>query len=161
MQDIERVYKKYFGTVHKFLFCLTHDKDISEDLTQETFYKVAKNLHSFKGEAKISVWLCQIAKNIWIDEMRKNKLKAINNMNEDIPSEIDIEEDYNYKEEILRIYKKIEKMDNNTKEVMYLRLQEELSFKQIGDILGKSENWARIVFYRGKQKIKEDEYYEK
>lgn len=155
MQDIEKIYKKHFNTVYKFLFCLTHDNNISEDLTQETFLRVVKNLNTFKGNSKLSVWLCQIAKNLWIDEIRKNKIKTVDSVNEEIPSEIDIEEEYSSKEEILKLYKKIEKMDKKTKEVMYLRLQEDLSYKQIGDILGKSENWARVTFYRGKQSLKE------
>ena len=73
MQDIEQIYKQYFDTVNKYLFCLTRNNDIAEELTQETFCRALKNLNQFKGECKISVWLCQIAKNIWYDYYRKNK----------------------------------------------------------------------------------------
>ena len=73
MQDIEKIYEEYFETVNKYLFCLTHNQDISEELTQETFYKAVKKIDTFKGECKMSVWLCQIAKNLWYDQCRKNR----------------------------------------------------------------------------------------
>ena len=73
MQDIEKIYKEYFETVNKYLFCLTHNNDISEELTQETFCKTVQKIHTYKGECKMSVWLCQIAKNLWYDQCRKNK----------------------------------------------------------------------------------------
>ena len=73
MQDMEQIYEKYFETVNKYLFCLTHNSDISEELTQETFYRAVKNINKFKGNCKMSVWLCQIAKNLWYDELKKNK----------------------------------------------------------------------------------------
>ena len=73
MQDIEQIYEEYFETVNKYLFCLTHNSDISEELTQETFYRAVKNINTYKGDCKISVWLCQIAKNLWYDQCRKNK----------------------------------------------------------------------------------------
>ena len=81
MQDIEKIYKEYFETVNKYLFCLTRNSDISEELTQETFYKAVKKINTYKGECKMSVWLCQIAKNLWIDQCRKNK--KISNLSEE------------------------------------------------------------------------------
>lgn len=73
MQDMEQIYEQYFKTVNKYLFCLTHNNDISEELTQETFYKAVRKIDTYKGECKISVWLCQIAKNLWYDYRKKNK----------------------------------------------------------------------------------------
>ena len=73
MQDMEQIYKEYFETVNKYLFCLTHNSDISEELTQETFYRAVKSIDKFKGNCKMSVWLCQIAKNLWYNELKKNK----------------------------------------------------------------------------------------
>jgi len=156
MQDMEQIYKKYFETVNKYLFCLTHNSDISEELTQETFYKAVKKINTFKGESKISVWLCQIAKNLWYDELKKNK--KIQNIEDEmlsIESEDKTEEKIILNESKVELYKKIQKLDKQTREVIYLRITGELSFKEIGDILNKTENWARVTFYRGKQKLKE------
>lgn len=68
MHDIEQIYKEYFETVNKYLYCLTHYFEISKELTQETFYRMVKNIHKFKGDCKISTWLCQIVKNLWFTE---------------------------------------------------------------------------------------------
>lgn len=159
MADMEKIYKEYFAIVNKYLFCLTHNRDLSEELTQETFYRAVKKIHTFRGNCKISVWLCQIAKNLWYDELkRKNKynvvqeqelcsIKAIENTEEEVLSS----------ENKLTLYKKMQTLNEQTREVVYLRITGELSFKEIAQILNKTENWARITFYRGKQKLKEVE----
>lgn len=154
MQDIEEIYQEYFETVNKYLFCLTHNNDISEELTQETFYKAVKKIDTYKGECKMSVWLCQIAKNLWIDECRKNK--KLKNTEENNLIDIEaVEEKVISNDEKIALYKKMQLLDNKTREVMYLRITGELSFKEIGIILNKTENWARVTFYRGKNKLKE------
>lgn len=157
MQNIEEIYKEYFETVNKYLFCLTHNKDISEELTQETFYRAVKKINTYKGECKLSVWLCQIAKNLWYDKCRKNK--RIMHIDEkelfNIQTLNDIEEQIILKEEKITLYKKLQKLDEKTREVIYLRITGELTFKEIGIILNKTENWARVTFYRGKNKLKE------
>ena len=158
MQDIEEIYKEYFKTVNKYLFCLTHNSDIAEELTQETFYKAVKKINTYKGECKMSVWLCQIAKNLWYDQCRKNK--TMKNAQENDLLQIQneqnsTEEQIISNEEKISLYKKMQQLDEKTREVIYLRITGELSFKEIGDILNKTENWARVTFYRGKNKLKE------
>ena len=157
MQNIEKIYEEYFQTVNKYLFCLTHNNDISEELTQETFYKAVKKIDTYKSECKMSVWLCQIAKNLWYDECRKNK-KNVNTEENDLLNvqALDtIEEQVIANDEKISLYKKMQTLDDKTREVMYLRITGELSFKEIGIILNKTENWARVTFYRGKNKLKE------
>ena len=157
MQNIEKIYEEYFITVKKYLFCLTHNEDISEELTQETFYKAIKKINTYKGECKISVWLCQIAKNLWYDYCRKNK--RVKDVDEkdllNIESLDKPEEEIILKDEKISLYKKMQALDEKTREVIHLRITGELSFKEIGIILNKTENWARTTFYRGKNKLKE------
>lgn len=156
MQDIKQIYEQYFETVNKYLFCLTHDNDISEELTQETFYKAVQKINTYKGKCKMSVWLCQIAKNLWYDQCRKNK--KIINVEEnlfDVQSPETTESQVILNDEKISLYKKMQKLDEKTREVIYLRITGELSFKEIATILDKTENWARITFYRGKNKLKE------
>ena len=155
MQDIEQIYNQYFDTVNKYLFCLTHNNDIAEDLTQETFCRALKSLNKFKGECKISVWLCQIAKNIWYDYYRKNKKITVEEELLDIQDLSTPEDETISKEEKLLLYQKLQKLSQETREVIYLRITGELSFKEIGIILNKTENWARVTFYRGKNQLKE------
>ena len=163
MQNIEEIYEEYFETVNKYLFCLTHNNDISEELTQETFCKAVEKIGTFKGNCKMSVWLCQIAKNLWYDELKKNK--KIKNINEEemylIQTLETIEETIVSNEEKVNLYQKMQMLDEKTREVIYLRITGELSFKEIGSILKKTENWARVTFYRGKEKLREVDEHER
>ena len=156
MQDMEKIYEEYFETVNKYLFCLTHDNDISEELTQETFYKAVQKIDTYKGKCKMSVWLCQIAKHLWYDQCRK-KQKTIDVEENlfDVQALESTESQVISNEEKISLYKKMQKLDEKTREVIYLRITGELSFKEIATILDKTENWARITFYRGKNKLKE------
>ena len=119
-----------------------------------------KKIHTFKGNSKLSVWLCEIAKNLWYDSLRKKKIKTISydelKNSDSIINKENIENSYINKEEFDETTRKIENLDNLSKRVLYLRLNSDMSFKEIGSILGKTETWARVTFYRAKQKIKED-----
>ena len=158
MQNIEEVYKQYSNTVYKYLFCLTGKEEIAEDLTQETFAIAIKQINKFRRDCKISVWLCQIAKHLWYKELKKskkNKNISINDLNEEIEEAQTTEDIICEKEEKLKLFKDMQKLDEQSKEVMYLRMVGNLNFIEIGEILGKTPNWARVTFYRAKQKIRE------
>ncbi len=153
MQDLEEIYIENYELVYKYLLANSHDENISEELTQETFYRAVKNIKKFKGNSKISTWLCKIAKNLWVDEVKKNsKLKALDENN----SEITFEDQIFADEDKIRLFKKIQNFNVEMRDVMYLRLSGELNFREIGEIMGKTENWVRVTFYRGKEKLKED-----
>ena len=156
-ENIEKIYEEHFETVNKYLFCLTHNNDISEELTQETFYKAIEKINTYKGDCKISVWLCQIAKNLWYDQCRRNR-KIINVEKKELfdSETLDtLEEQIILNDEKISLYKKMQNLDIITREVIYLRITGELSFKEIGTILNKTETWARVTFYRGKKQLKE------
>ncbi|MBR2290132.1 MAG: sigma-70 family RNA polymerase sigma factor [Clostridia bacterium] len=159
MQKAEEIYKDNFDTVFKYLYCLTHDENTSEELAQETFYRALKNINKFKGESKLSTWLCQIAKNLWYDELKKKKYQNVSfeeNVNlVEVVSNENPEEETISKDRKIKLYEKLQKLDSTTREVIYLRITGDLSFKEIGTILNKTENWARVTYYRGKQKLKE------
>jgi len=159
---MEEIYKNYSRLVYNYLFRLTNNIELSEELTQETFYSAIKGINNFRGESSINVWLCQIAKNKWIDYLSKNKKINIIPIDENIEKVISnnyIEEEILTKEERISLYKKIHTLDINTREVIYLKLKD-FTFKDIGNILEKSEEWARVTFYRAKVKLKEEFYYE-
>lgn len=159
MQNMEDIYKEYSNIVYKYLFCLTHNEDTSEDLTQETFVIAVKEINKFKGNCKLSVWLCQIAKHLWYKKLKKeDKEKHISfgELENEIVENETTEEVIIKKEENLKLYKDIQKLDNISREIIYLRMFGNLTFIEIGEILGKSANWARVTFYRAKQKIREE-----
>ena len=164
MQNIEEIYKEYSTTVYKYLFCLTQNRDISEELTQETFAIAVEDIKKFRGECKLSVWLCQIAKHLWYKELKKRK-KSVNvsfeEVNDTILYDESLEEIICEKEEKLKLFKDMQKLDEKSREVMYLRMVGNLSYEEIGEILGKTANWSRVTFYRAKQKIREENKDEK
>lgn len=155
MQNIEEIYKEYFKTVYKYLFCLTSNHDLAEELTQETFYKAVKKIDTYEGKCKISVWLCQIAKYTWYDYLRKKQ--EIINIDDlyEFKSEVSLEDKIIEEEEKNLIEGKLNVLDDFSKEVVILRIKGDMSFKEIGNVLNKTENWARVTYYRAKNKLKE------
>ncbi len=152
--DMKRVCEEYYQTVYGYLITITGGNyDLAEELTQETFYRAIKNAKQFREECKMSTWLCQIAKYTFYQYLDKKKRRKEVSMDAaiEIAMEQQIEREYISNEQKLLIYKKIQKMESPVKDVLMLRLSGELSFKEIGEILGKTENWARVTFYRGKQ----------
>lgn len=160
MQSMDELYSEYFQTVFKYLFCLTHDTDLSEELTQETFYQAIKTYSNFRGDCKVSVWLCQIAKHLWYKELNKRKRNAqdpLHDVSDSLQSNDYVENLILTNESKVELFQKLQVLDEKTREVMYLRLTGELSFKEIGEILDKNETWARVTFYRAKQKLVKEE----
>ena len=159
---MDEVYQSYAQTVYKYLLSLTHDEDLAEELTAETFYQAYKSIHRYNGECKMVVWLCQIAKHLWYRELeRRKKYKSV-----DLDDVCEVEDTRMTPdltvlaaESKVEIYRQLHLLDVSTREVMYLRLKGDLSYREIGDVLNKSENWARVTFYRGKEKMKKGSDY--
>ena len=138
---------------------LAGNKEVSEEIVQETFEVAIKNIDKFKGESKISTWLCQIAKYIWYKNLKKEKKVqnvSFEELENVIISNTILEEQILEKQEKIEFFKKIQKLDEQTKNVMYLRMLGNLDYKDIGEIMGRTPTWARVVFFRGKQKLKEE-----
>lgn len=152
---IEDIYKEHAKSVNKFLLFLSRNPDTAEDLTQETFYRAVYSIGKYDGNCKISVWLCQIAKHIWYQELRKRERYKTQGLDEDIPDPLTPEQSILLNSEKIELYKAIRTLNEPMKEVVYMRLSGEFSFSEIGEVLGKSENWARTTFYRAKQRIME------
>lgn len=153
-QEMARIYEENVKYVYKYLFCLTKDQNLTDELTQETFYQAMKGIGSFRGECKISVWLCQIGKRLWYKELNKKKQQFVSfDEVEEYSSKDHMENQYFESVNKVELFKMLRQLDEITREVIYLRLTGELSFAEIGEILGRSESWARVTFYRGKQKL--------
>lgn len=154
--DMKKVCEEYYQTVYGYLVSITGGNvDLAEELTQETFYRAIRASGKFRGDCKMSTWLCQIAKFTFYQHLDKKRRRKEVSMDDaiEVAAEQQIEKDYISNEQKLEIYKRIQRMESPTKDVLMLRLSGELSFKEIGEILGKTENWARVTFYRGKQMI--------
>lgn len=156
-QDIEEIYKKHMKNVYNYIFCLCNNESLAEEVTQETFYRAMKNINKFRGECKIQVWLCQIAKHLLYKERKRKRKMTLISMDAEIgqiKSDVNVEEEIVEREEKDELYKQIQKLDSPTRELVYLRLTTELTFRDIAQILGKTEAWTRVEFYRWKEKVK-------
>ena len=159
MQDMDTIYKKYGEIVYKYVFCLTGNEDITEEIVQETFLVAVKDINKFRGECKISTWLCQISKYIWYKKLKKEKLKKelpLDMLQDTLFIEDAIEENFWNKEKKIELFKKLQNFDEDTKNVMYLRIFGNFEYNEIAEIMNKTSNWARVVFFRGKQRLKEE-----
>ncbi len=155
MQSIEEIYKEHSSTLYKYLLYLTKNEDVAEDLTQETFAIAVKEINKFKGDCKVSVWLCQIAKHLWYKKIKKDKHISFEELNEEIEYGEKVEDIILRDDEKMQFFKNMQKLDELSREVVYLRMNGNLRFIEIAEILGKTPNWARVTFYRAKQKIRE------
>lgn len=140
----------YSRKVFLFLLSKTNNEQLAEELTQETFFQAVQCIDRFKGNSSVLTWLCGIAKNVWLKYLRKHQ--EILSM-EDCALEIEDKREINVQWEQKEILQLIHDMNEPIREVMYLRLISNLSFAEIGEIIGKTENWTRVTFFRGKQKI--------
>ena len=147
LANMEEIYQAHARTVYKFLLSQCHDADLAEELTQETFYQAVRSIDRFNGSCKVSVWLCQIAKHLWYQHLRKRKPEEP--LPEDGLPGPSAEEDVLTRQGHLDLLRQIHALPPSTREVVYLRAFGGLSFREIGDVLGRTETWARVTFYRG------------
>ena len=156
MSEIKDNFDEYYHTVYGFLMSLTGgDHELTEELVQETFYRAIKNSSSFKGESKVITWLCQIAKYTFYQyvDKKKKRNEVYLEKPEIISAETNVEKYIASEEKKLEIYGLIQKLPSSMKEVFLYRLTGDLSFREIGNICGKTENWARVTYYRAKQQL--------
>lgn len=152
----EDVYKEYFSKVYLYILTVCNNEYIAEEVTQETFFKALKKMDSFKGDCKFYTWLCQIAKNTLYDYLKKeNRKESIDDEANNLIFDIDFVIEFERKEQSMEVHTLLHKLEEPYKEVFGLRVFAELSFKEIGEIFGKSDGWARVVFYRAKNKLLE------
>lgn len=151
----EDLYEQHAQQVYRYLYSLTGEGDTAEELTQETFCQALRSLNTFRGDCTPQVWLCAIAKRLWYKELERRKRTVP--LEEEHLAHIQAPDDpageTERREDRLALYRAMQKLDPDTREVIHLRLAGEFSFRDIGEILGKSEVWARVRFYRGKEQL--------
>lgn len=148
MDSMEEIYKKHGKMIYGFLLTRTQDPGLAEELTQETFYQAVKHIGRYKGESSISTWLCAIAKNLWCDYLRRQKHHVPLEEADQVSVE-SAESQALCSWDNVQILRLIHGLEDSMREVMYLRLVGNLTFGQLGEIMGRSENWARVTYYRG------------
>ncbi len=149
---MDQTYQRYAKVVYRFLMAQTHDADLAEELTQETFYQAIRSSDRFDGSCKVSTWLCGIARNV-LHTYRRRHPQTAELAERDLveaPAE-DVVIDAQARKELLHL---LHQLDDPYREVIYLRIFGELSFKDVGEVFGKTEAWARTTFYRAKVQLR-------
>ena len=151
--DIEKIYRIYFDDLYRFLLYLCKNKEVAQDICSESFMRAMKNIENIE-ESKVKSYLFQIGKNTYYNYYKKNKRILLTDTIEDFDLALEsFEKDLLKKESLTRLEIAINKLDTPYKDVVKLRLND-LSFKEIGEIYKKDQNWACVVFYRAKEKLK-------
>lgn len=153
MEDFEKIYAQHGKTVYSFLLSLSHDAHLAEELTQETMFRAIVHFRSFRGDCKLSVWLCQIAKNLYYEWYNKNRkaapledAAAHENAGDPVLDLMD-------RETAWYILQRVHTLDDPYKEVFMLHVLGDMPLKDISRLFKKSDSWARVVFYRAKNMI--------
>lgn len=157
--NIEELYRTYFDIVYRYIRSISQDGSLAEEVTQETFFKALKKADQFRGDCDVRVWLCQIAKNTLYDHLKKQKKQLLGDEKlekiESAGGEL-LEEKLTQRSQAMEIHKVLHRLSEPYKEVFSLRTFGELTFREIGMLFGKSENWARVTYYRARVKIREE-----
>ena len=152
----DEIYESYFDSVYRYVLSLSRNPHVAEEITQETFFKALRSLDQFRGDSSVKSWLCAIAKNIWISEQRKRKAQPIDEASSLPDPGISPEESIIRQDESMRIHRLLHCLDEPYREVFTLRTLGQLSFRDIGELFGKSANWACVVYHRARARLKEE-----
>lgn len=155
MLSMDELYRAHANMIYRYLLALSGDVHTAEELTQETFYQAVRCIDRYDGSCKETTWLCAIAKNLYQAWQRKH-WRETEVLEDSLPSDKTPESDVLHRLEYLELLRQIHTLEEPGREVLYLRLFGQLSFCEIGEVLHKSENWARVTFYRGKEKLKKE-----
>lgn len=153
MNQIEKLYKLYKDDIYRFLLSLTHDPSLSEDLLSETFVNAITSIGNFKGQSSIKTWLFSIARNLWLQKLRKaRKTIEYNDLLELYVSET-MDDRLITKEKAERIKILLSQKDKRTQKIVNMRI-EGYSFSEISKEVNITESSARVIDFRIKKWIK-------
>ena len=155
MATFQNVYEEYAQSVYRFLLSLTGNDDLAEELLSETFYQAFRHIDKFEGRCNLYTWLCQIGKNAWLKECRRNKRYSDISLDDLIipDKQPSLEETIINKEMYRKVLKILRELDNPYRDVFILHVIGEIKLKEIACIYEKTESWARITYFRAKQQI--------
>lgn len=150
----EKLYEAYYMRVFSYAMTLAGDRAQAEEITQETFFRAFSKTSAFRGEADEATWLCAIAKNLFLDEKRRQRRHAV--LPEDLADAArGVEQSVADRDASFRIHMALHDLEEPYREAFELRIFGELSFREIGMIFGKTENWARVTYHRARLKLQE------
>lgn len=152
-EAFEKLYETYYMRVYSYVMALAKKGHMAEEITQETFYKALTAKSTFRGDSNEVTWLCAIARNLYLDEMRRQSKSAGMDFDAEVDSGINIESEVEDRDASYRIHQALQELEEPYRKVFELRIFGELSFREIGCICEKTENWARVTYHRAKLKL--------
>lgn len=152
-EDFNEIYRLYAKEVYRYILSLCLDKTLADDILQNTMLKAFENIDSFKGGCSVKTWLCSIARNEYFNHLKKYDNKNVS-LNENLDSGSgDPEERALSNLSAVDILKLVHTLEEPFREIFTLRFYGELKFSEIGEVFGKSENWARVNFFRARERL--------
>ena len=158
MTDHEELYRTYFMDVYRYILGLSGNERTAQEITSDTFFRAMRSINSFRGDCDVRVWLCQIAKNCYLSYLKKRGREESIDGEElyEIPDDApNAEQVCLGRDEAAKIRRILHEIADPYKEVFLWRVYGELSFAEIAEIFGKTENWACVTYHRAKKLIKE------
>ena len=157
---MEELYQQYVQIVYRFLMSACRDSRLAEDLTQETFLRAWESLERFDHSCRISTWLCQIAKHTLYQHWEKYGREHPAEPDPQIPAPENTETQALHRIELAEVLEAFQSLGPDMRQVVSLRAMEGLPYKEIGGIMGKSENWARVTYFRAKEILAREAHHE-
>lgn len=153
MYTIENLYREYKLDVYAYLLSLTHNPTLSEDLLSDTFLTAIRVLPTFKQNSTVKTWLCGIARNMWLQHLRKLKPQVEYDDLMEVYITQSIENNFITKQTVNRIYELLETKDERTRKIVGMRV-DGIAYSEIAEITGIRESSARVIDYRTKKWLK-------
>jgi RNA polymerase sigma-70 factor (ECF subfamily) len=160
LKYFSELYDLYIKKIYEFIYFKTHHKQIAEDLTSQTFLKSLENIQKYNSEkGRFSSWLYAIARNSVIDYYRTKKHNLNIDDAWDISSKDNIILDAENKEKIEKLKTHLKKLTGDQRDVIILRVWNDMSYKEISEIMGKSEANCKMIFSRATEKIRKEQIF--
>ncbi len=152
-EELDEIYRLYAGDVYRYLFSLCRNEHLAQDLLQDVMLKAVTGFDKFRGDSSVKTWLFTIAKNLYLNHVKRADNRNLPIEEDLLRSEDNLEERIMDQSQALHIHRLVHSLDDPYREVFTLRVFAELKFDDIGAVFGKTGNWARVSYYRAKEKI--------